>query len=90
VVREVDRSVVKALFLLYIHVNQKNIIMTNIELLKLILSKIENVRDEINDLTTEVVADENYDLIFDTLCTRLESDLCNAIDTVNELIDDVE
>lgn len=27
VVREVDRSVVKALFLLYIHVNQKNKIM---------------------------------------------------------------
>jgi hypothetical protein len=62
--------------------------MTNIELLKLILSKIEKVRDEINDL--DVVEDENYDLIFDTLCTRLESDLCNAIDTVNELIDDVE
>jgi hypothetical protein len=64
--------------------------MTNIELLKSILSKIENVRDEINDLTTEVVVDKNYDLIFDTLCTKLESDLCSAIDTVNELIDDVE
>jgi hypothetical protein len=64
--------------------------MTNIELLNLILSKIENVRNEINDLTTDVVEDENYDLIFDTLVTELESDLCNAIDTVNNLIDNVE
>ena len=64
--------------------------MINIELLQLIKSKIENVRDEINDLTTEVVADQNYDLIFDTLVTDLESDLCAAIDTVSLLIDDVE
>ena len=64
--------------------------MTNIELLNLILSKIENVRNEINDLTINVVGDDNYDLVFDTLVTDLESDLCNAIDTVNNLIDDVE
>ena len=62
--------------------------MNNIELLQLIKDKIEKVRDEINDLN--VVEDENYDLIFDTLATNLESDLCNAIDTVELLIDNVE
>ena len=62
--------------------------MTNKKLLKLIKSKIENVRNEINDLTIDV-KDDNYDLIFDTLNIKLESDLCNAIDTVNLLIDDI-
>jgi hypothetical protein len=62
--------------------------MTNKKLLKLIKSKIENVRNEINDLTIDV-KDDNYDLIFDTLTIKLESDLCNAIDTVNLLIDDI-
>ena len=65
-------------------------IMTNVELLQLIKSKIENVRNEINDLSLNIVEDQNYDLISDTLSTELESDLCNAIDTINLLIDDVE
>ena len=64
--------------------------MTNIELLQFIKNKIENVRDEINDLSLNVVEDQNYDLIFDTLSIELESDLCNVIDTIESLIDDVE
>jgi hypothetical protein len=71
-------------------VKEINNIMTNVELLQLIKSKIENVRNEINDLSLNIVEDQNYDLIFDTLSTELESDLCNAIDTINLLIDDVE
>ena len=64
--------------------------MTNQQLLELIKRKIENVRHEIIDLTILIVEDDNYDLIYDTLATNLESDLCNAIDTVSLLIDDIE
>ena len=64
--------------------------MTNQQLLELIKRKIENVRHEIIDLTILIVEDDNYDLIYDTLATNLESDLCNAIDTVELLIDNVE
>lgn len=41
--------------------------MTNIELLKLISKKIDDVRDEINDLMISIVEDDNYDLMYDTI-----------------------
>jgi hypothetical protein len=41
--------------------------MTNIELLELISKKIDDVRDEINDLSLSVIEDDNYDLVFDTI-----------------------
>ena len=66
----------------------------NIEILKNILAKIENVRHEIIDLQINLDYDdddlEGYELIVETLDSELESDLCNAIDTVARLIEDVE
>jgi len=41
--------------------------MTNIELLELISKKIDDVRDEINDLSLSIVEDDNYDLMYDTI-----------------------
>ena len=51
--------------------------MTNIELLELIASKIDAVRDEINDLSLKVVEDDNYDLVFDTIVS-ITTDLENT------------
>lgn len=65
--------------------------MTNIELLELIASKIDAVRDEINDLCIEV-EDENYDLVFDTIVsitTDLENTSSMAL-IVAEEIDTIE
>ena len=66
----------------------------NIEILKNILAKIENVRHEIIDLQINLDYDdddlEGYELIVETLDSELESDLCNAIDTVTRLIEDLE
>ena len=72
--------------------NNNNNDVKNLDLLKLIQSKIEKLRDEVNDLTNLVDEsdEENYFLVFDTLTTELESDLCNAIDTVSNLIDEIE
>jgi hypothetical protein len=66
--------------------------MTNIELLELIASKIDAVRDEINDLSLKVVEDENYDLVFDTIVS-ITTDLENTSSTalmVAEEIDTIE
>jgi hypothetical protein len=66
----------------------------NIEILKNILAKIENVRHEIIALQINLDYDdddlEGYELIVETLDSELESDLCNAIDTVTRLIEDLE
>ena len=81
-----------ALFCLYIYVNQKIKNMTNIELLELIASKIDAVRDEINDLSLTVVEDENYDLVFDTIVS-ITTDLENTSSTaimLSEEIDTIE
>jgi hypothetical protein len=63
--------------------------MTNIELLKLIRQKIDDVRSECDDLLDSVIEDNNYDLVFDTInhlvCERLESilsDVSEEIDTI--------
>jgi hypothetical protein len=66
--------------------------MTNIELLELIASKIDAVRDEINDLSVKIVGDENYDLVYDTI-VELTTDLENATRTAlmtAEEIDTIE
>ena len=66
--------------------------MTNIELLELIASKIDAVRDEINDLLLTVVEDENYDLVFDTIVS-ITTDLENTSSTaimLSEEIDTIE
>jgi len=66
--------------------------MTNIELLELIASKIDAVRDEINDLSLTVVEDENYDLVFDTIVS-ITTDLENTSSTaimLSEEIDTIE
>ena len=80
------------MFCLYIYVNQKIKNMTNIELLELIASKIDAVRDEINDLSLTVVEDENYDLVFDTIVS-ITTDLENTSSTaimLSEEIDTIE
>jgi hypothetical protein len=64
--------------------------MNNIQLVQFILSKVESLREEIIDLTHEVKDEDNYDLVFDTLSTEVESDLINLIDTFNLLIDDLD
>jgi hypothetical protein len=74
---------------MYIHVNQKDKIMTNIELLELIASKIDAVRDEVNDLTLKVVEDENYDLVFDTIVS-MTSDLEQVSSDARVLADEID
>jgi hypothetical protein len=66
--------------------------MTNIELLELIASKIDAVRDKVNDLSVKIVGDENYDLVYDTI-VELTTDLENATRTAlmtAEEIDTIE
>jgi len=65
--------------------------MTNRKLVKSLLKKVETLRQEIIDITMlEVKSEKNYDLVFDTLSTEVESDLCNLIDTFKLLIDDID
>jgi hypothetical protein len=64
--------------------------MNNIQLVQFILSKVESLREEIVDLTYDVKDEDNYDLVFDTLSTEVESDLINLIDTLNLLVDDLD
>jgi hypothetical protein len=66
--------------------------MTNIELLELIASKIDTVRDEINDLSLKVVEDVSYDLVFDTIVS-MTTDLENTSSTalmIAEELDTIE
>ncbi len=64
--------------------------MNNIQIVQFILSKVESLREEIVDLTYDVKDEDNYDLVFDTLSTEVESDLINLIDTLNLLVDDLD
>jgi len=63
--------------------------MTNIELLELIASKIDAVRDEINDLSLKVVEDENYDLVSDTI-VNITTDLDNTSSTALILAEGID
>jgi hypothetical protein len=63
--------------------------MTNIELLELIASKIDAVRDEINDLSLKVVEDDNYDLVFDTIVS-MTTDLDNTSSTALMLAEEID
>ena len=63
--------------------------MTNIELLELIASKIDAVRDEVNNLTLKVVEDENYDLVFDTIVS-MTSDLEQVSSDARVLADEID
>lgn len=63
--------------------------MTNIELLELIASKIDAVRDEVNDLTLKVVEDENYDLVFDNI-VRMITDLEQVSSDARVLADEID
>jgi division protein CdvB (Snf7/Vps24/ESCRT-III family) len=63
--------------------------MNNIELLEKISRKIDRVRDEINDLTLKVVADENYDLVFDSIVSMI-SDLENVSSEARVLADEID
>jgi hypothetical protein len=64
--------------------------MTNKKLVKSLLKKVETLRQEIIDASFEVQDEKNYDLVFDTLSTEVESDLCGLIDTFKLLIDDID
>ena len=63
--------------------------MNNIELLEKISRKIDRVRDEINNLTLKVVADENYDLVFDSIVS-MTSDLENVSSEARVLADEID
>jgi hypothetical protein len=63
--------------------------MTNIELLELIASKIDAVRDEVNDLSLKVVEDENYDLVFDTI-VDMTSDLEGVSSTATMIAEEID
>ena len=66
--------------------------MTNIELLELIASKIDAVRDEVNDLSLKVIEDVSYDLVFDTIVS-MTTDLENTSSTalmIAEELDTIE
>jgi hypothetical protein len=64
--------------------------MNNLKLLNKIKSKLEKTREEINELSLKVGKDENFWLVFDMISTELESDLCNALNTVETCIEDIE
>jgi hypothetical protein len=72
VVREVDRSVVKALFLLYIHVNQKNKIM------KPGINELKKLLEQASIICADNLEVENIDLsdMMDTLDNYVD-ELCN-------------
>jgi hypothetical protein len=63
--------------------------MTNIELLELIASKIDAVRDEVNDLSLKVVEDENYDLVFDTIID-MTTDLEGVSSTATMIAEEID
>jgi hypothetical protein len=63
--------------------------MTNIELLELIASKIDAVRDQINDLSLQVVEDDNYDLVFDTIID-MTSDLEGTSSTATMIAEEID
>ena len=64
--------------------------MKNKKLVKLLRNEVEKLRNKINDSTLELKNEKNYDLVFDTLTTEVESDICNLLDTFDTLIDDID
>ena len=63
--------------------------MTNIELLELIASKIDAVRDEINELSLFVVEDENWTRVFDSI-SRMTTDLEQVSSDARVLADEID
>lgn len=61
--------------------------MTNIELLELIASKIDAVRDEINELF--VVEDENWTRVFDSV-SQMTTDLEQVSSDARVLADEID
>jgi hypothetical protein len=64
--------------------------MKNLELLKQMKEKIENLRLEIIETSIDLdTTDENYDLIFDTLSEDVESSFCNLLNDFDSLISEI-
>ncbi len=63
--------------------------MTNIELLELIASKIDAVRDEVNELSLSVVEDENWTRVFDSI-SRMTTDLEQVSSDARVLADEID
>ena len=63
--------------------------MTNIELLELIASKIDAVRDEINELSLFVVEDENWTRVFDSV-SQMTTDLEQVSSDARVLADEID
>ena len=65
--------------------------MKNLELLKQMQEKIENLRLEIIKTSIDLdTTDENYDLIFDKLSEDVESSFCNLLNDFDNLISEIE
>ena len=65
--------------------------MKNLELLKKFEEKIENLRLEIIEASSDLdTTDENYDLIFDKLETDVESSFCSLLRDFDFLISEIE
>ena len=65
--------------------------MKNLELLKQMQEKIENLRLEIIEASIDLdTTDENYDLIFDTLSEDVESSFCSLLNDFDSLISEIE
>jgi hypothetical protein len=64
--------------------------MKNLKTLKSLKNEIELLRTKIIDASLALKVDNNYDLIFDSLETDVESDLCNLLSTFEMLIEEVE
>jgi len=63
--------------------------MTNKKLIKSLKKDVEKLRNKINNSTLKLKDEKNYILIFDTLTTEIESDICNLKQTFDILIDDI-
>jgi hypothetical protein len=64
--------------------------MKNKKLVKILRKDVEILRNKINNSTVKLKDEKNYNLTFDTLTTEIESDICNLLDTFDELIDDID
>jgi len=64
--------------------------MKNLKTIQSLKNEVELLRNKIIDATLTLKADSSYDLIFDSLSTDIESDLCSVLDTFETLIDEVE
>ena len=64
--------------------------MKNLKTLKSLKKEIELLRTKIIDISIDLKVDNSYELIFDSLETDVESDLCNLLNTFEMLIEEVE